>query len=194
MTVLKLYEICLSGLFKNSFVNTNRFNELPVSCLRDILPYLTPYELERLDLIYRKRSIPINDLWRRHFELIWSLSRDDKDSYESIFDIPYQRLYFEYLFHDTQILQLGIYTHISQINQSKSILNLSFLEQMKYNLTRDSIIYCSKTRLAAENQNLIILWNHQWNKYIKRYRYSHRSISIPFSLRIVLFSFHIFGI
>jgi len=173
MLVPTLYEICLTGLLKSSFLNSLSFNQLPNSCLRHILPYLSPYELEHLDLIYNKRHIPINDLWRRHFELIWSLSRDDKDSYESISTIPYKRLYFEYLFHDTQILQLGIYTHISQINQSKSIINLSFIEQIKYNLTRDSIIYCSKRRLSDENENLNINWNHQWDKYIKRY-YSFR--------------------
>ncbi len=169
MPIFTLYQICLSGLSKTSFVNLNSFNELPISCLHDILPYLSPYELERLDFIYNKRHIQINDLWRRHFELIWSLTRDDKDSYESILDIPYKRLYFEYLFHDTQILQLGIYAHISQINKSKSILHLSFIEHMKYNLTRDSIIYCSKRRLSDDNLHLIIIWNHQWNKYIKRY-------------------------
>ncbi|CAF3878775.1 unnamed protein product [Adineta steineri] len=169
MSVIKLYEICLIDLLKNSFLNLNNFNQLPNSCLRDILPYLSPYKLEYLDHIYYKRGISINDFWRHHFELIWSLSRDDKDSYESLINIPYKRLYFEYLFHDTQILQLGIYTHILQINQSKSILNLTYFEQMKYNLTRDSIIYCSKKRLLDENQNLIIIWNHQWNKYIKRF-------------------------
>jgi hypothetical protein len=169
MPVGTLYDICLTSFLKNSVVNVNSFDELPVSCLRDILPYLSSYELERLDFIYNKKRIRTNDLWRRHFELIWSLSRDDKDSYESFVDIPYKRLYFEYLFHDTQILQLGIYTHISQINQSKSILHLSFIEQIKYNLTRDSIIYCSKRRLTDDNQNLLIIWNHQWNKYIKRY-------------------------
>ena len=79
-TVSKLYDLCLTGVLKNSFLN---FNQLPNSCLRDLLPYLSPYELESLDLIYHQRNIPINDLWRRHFELIWSLSRDDKDSYES---------------------------------------------------------------------------------------------------------------
>ena len=169
MTILKLYEICLTNLSKNSFLNINSFDQIPVSCLRDILPYLSPYELERLDLIYNKKHILTNDLWRRHFELIWSLTRDDKDSYESRLDIPYKRLYFEHLFHDTQILQLGIYAHISQINKSESILHLSFIQQIKYNLTRDSIVYCSKRRLTDENQNLIIIWNHQWNKYIKRY-------------------------
>ena len=169
MPVLRLYQLCLADLMKTSFFHPTSFNQLPQSCLRDILPYLTPLELERLDFLYDKRSISINDLWRRHFELIWSLSRDDKDSYDSIFDIPYKRLYFEYLFHDTQILQLGIYTHISPINQSKSILHLSFVEHLKYNLTRDSIIYCSKRRLADENGNLLVYWNHQWNKYIKRY-------------------------
>ncbi|CAF0735110.1 unnamed protein product [Rotaria sordida] len=169
MPILTLYEICLRDLFKNSYLNPNSLNQLPISCLRDILPYLSPYELERLDFIYYKRHIRTNDVWRRHFELIWSLSRDDKDSYESLLDIPYKRLYFEYLFHDTQILQLGIYTHISQINISKSIINLSFIEQIKYNLTRDSIIYCSKRRLSDDNQNLIVIWNHQWNKYIKRF-------------------------
>jgi hypothetical protein len=46
---------------------------------------------------------------------------------------------------------------------------LSFVEHMKYNLTRDSIIYCSKRRLFDENENLVIHWDHQWNKYIKRY-------------------------
>ncbi|CAF3532680.1 unnamed protein product [Rotaria sp. Silwood1] len=169
MPILTLYEICLKDLLKNSCLNPNSLNQLPISCLRDILPYLSPCELERLDFIYYERHIRTNDVWRRHFELIWSLSRDDKDSYESLLDIPYKRLYFEYLFHDTQILQLGIYTHISQINISKSIINLSFIEQIKYNLTRDSIIYCSKRRLSDDNQNLIIIWNHQWNKYIKRF-------------------------
>jgi len=192
MPIATLYQICLSSLSKTSFVNLNSFNELPISCLCDILPYLSPYELERLDLIYNKRYIPINDLWRHHFELIWSLTRDDKDSYESILDIPYKRLYFEYLFHDTQILQLAIYVHISQINKSKSILHLSFIEHIKYNLTRDSIIYCSKKRLSDDNQNLIIIWNHQWNKYIKRYSEFHL-IAILFS-SLVLFSFHTFGI
>ena len=168
MTILTLYEICLRGLLKSSFLNSISFNQLPNSCLRDILPYLSPYELEYLDFIYNKRHILIDDLWRRHFELIWTLSRDDKDSYESILHIPYKRLYFEYLFHDTQILQLGIYTHISQINLSKSIINLSLCEHIKYNLTRDSIIYCSKRRLSDENENLNIIWNHQWDKYIKR--------------------------
>ena len=169
MSFVRLYEICLINLSKTSFVNINNFNRLSVSCLRDLLPYLSSYELERLDLIYHKKRILTNDLWRRHFELVWSLSRDDKDSYESKLDIPYKRLYFEYLFHDTQILQLGIYAHISQINQSKSVLHLSFGEQIKYNLTRNSIIYCSKRRLTDDNQNLIINWNHLWNKYIKRY-------------------------
>lgn len=164
-----LYQICLSNFFENSSINLNNFSQLPNSCLQDILPYLSPYELERLDLIYKEKNISLNDLWRRHFELIWSLSRDDKDSYESIFHIPYKRLYFEYLFHDTQILQLGIYTHIIQINQSKSILYLSFIEHMKYNLTRDSIIYCSKKRLINENEYLNIIWNHKWNKYIQRF-------------------------
>jgi len=183
--VVKLYQICLS---KISFFNSNNFIELPLSCLYDILPYLSPTELEHLDFLSNKRCISINNLWRHHFELIWSLSRDDKDSYDSMFDIPYKRLYFEYLFHDTQILQLGIYTHISQINQSKSIVNLSLIEHMKYNLTRDSIIYCSKRRLIVENENLIIHWNHQWNKYIKRY-IDHsiiaRSISFSFSFILV---------
>lgn len=169
MSVLKLYRICLEDLTKLSVFHPNNFNQLPHSCLRDILPYLPPSELERLDFLYDRQSISINDLWRRHFELIWSLSRDDKDAYDSISDIPYKRLYFEYLFHDTQILQLGIYTHISQINRSKSILHLSFIEHVKYNLTRDSIIYCSKRRLVDENGNLLVHWNHQWNKYIKRY-------------------------
>ncbi|CAF2854659.1 unnamed protein product [Rotaria sp. Silwood2] len=169
MPILTLYEICLRDLLKNSSLNPTSLIQLPISCLRDILPYLSPYELERLEIIYHKRHIRTNDVWRRHFELIWSLSRDDKDSYESLLDIPYKRLYFEYLFHDTQILQLGIYTHISQINISKSIINLSFIEQIKYNLTRDSIIYCSKRRLLDDNQNLIIIWNYQWNKYIKRF-------------------------
>ncbi len=162
MSVVKLYQICLS---KISFFHANYFLDLPLSCLYDILPYLSPLKLERLD----KHCRAINNLWRYHFELIWSLSRDDRDSYESISDIPYKRLYFEYLFHDTQILQLGIYTHIAPINQSKSIVNLSFVEHMKYNLTRDSIIYCSKRRLFDENENLVIHWDHQWNKYIKRY-------------------------
>jgi hypothetical protein len=174
MPILTLYELCLRGLFKssttqNSILNPTNCLELPLSCLCDLLPFLSPYELERLDFVYHTRQIPTNDLWRRHFELIWSLSRDDKDTYECISDIPYKRLYFEYLFHDTQILQLGIYTHISQLNKSKSILNLSFIEQIKYNITRDAIIYCSKRRLANENRNLISIWDHQWNKYIKRY-------------------------
>ncbi|CAF3165913.1 unnamed protein product [Rotaria socialis] len=169
MPVVTLYDTCLRNVLKSSCLNRNNLKQLPISCLRDILPYLSPYELERFDFIYRIRHIQTNDLWRRHFELIWSISRDDKDSYESIFDIPYKRLYFEYLFHDTQILQLGIYIHISQINISKSIVNLSFIEHIKYNLTRDSIIYCSKRRLSDDNQSLAIIWNHQWNKYIKRF-------------------------
>lgn len=169
MPVITLYEICLTGLLKNSCLNLSNVDQLPISCLRDILPYLSPYELERLDLIYYQRHIRTNDLWRHHFELIWSLSRDDRDSYESLLDIPYKRLYFEYLFHDTQILQLGIYTHILQIDKSKSIINLSLIEQIRYNLTRDSIVYCSKRRLLDDNQDLVIIWNHQWNKYIKRY-------------------------
>ena len=119
MINIKLYNLCLINISKNSFLNINSFDKIPVSCLRDILPYLSPYELERLDFIYNKKHILTNELWRRHFELIWSLTRDDKDSYESKFDIPYKRLYFEYLFHDTQILQLGIYVHISQITKSK---------------------------------------------------------------------------
>ncbi|CAF1558155.1 unnamed protein product [Rotaria magnacalcarata] len=169
MPVVTLYDICLRNVLTSSCLNRNNLKQLPISCLRDILPYLSPYELERFDFIYRIRCIQTNDLWRRHFELIWSISRDDKDSYESIFDIPYKRLYFEYLFHDTQILQLGIYTHIPQINLSKSIINLSFIEQIKYNLTRDSIVYCSKRRLSDDNKSLAIIWNHQWNKYIKRF-------------------------
>lgn len=169
MPMKTLYDLCLRGLINNSYLNSYSFNQLPSTCLRDLLPYLSPCELERLDFVYHERNIRTNDLWRRHFELIWSLSRDDKDSYESLFNIPYKRLYFEYLFHDTQILQLGIYAHISQVNISKSIINLSLIEQISYNLTRDTIIYCSKRRLSDENQNLIIVWNHQWNRYIKRY-------------------------
>ena len=169
MPALTLYEICLVNVLETSCLSPISCTQLPISCLRDMLPNLSPYELERLDLVYRQRRIRTNDLWRHHFELIWSLSRDDKDSYESLFDIPYKRLYFEYLFHDTQILQLGIYTYISEINKSKSIINLSFVEQLKYNLTRDSVIYCSKKRLADDQQNLGIIWNRRWNKYIKRY-------------------------
>lgn len=169
MSISTLYQICLSNFLEKSFLNLNNFNQLPKTCLKDILPYLSPYELERLDIIYKEKHISLNDLWRRHFELIWSLSRDDKDSYESIFNIPYKRLYFEYLFHDTQILQLGIYTHIREKNQSKSIISVSLIEHIKYNLTRDSIIYCSKRKLLDENENLTIIWNQQWNKYIKRF-------------------------
>ena len=94
MPSLKLYEICLIGLLEKNFLKSSNFNQLPSSCLRDILPYLSPCELERLDFIYTKRRIITNELWRRHFELIWSLSRDDKDSYESILDIPYKRPLF----------------------------------------------------------------------------------------------------
>jgi len=195
MSVIKLYRICLSYLRKTPIENCNSFSQLPRTCLHDILPYLSPVELEHLDLIYQQRCIPVNDLWRRHFELIWSLSRDDKDAYESHFHIPYKRLYFEYLFHDTQILQLGIYAHISQLNLSKSIIHLSFIEHIQYDLTRDSIIYCSKRRITDENQNLIVVWNHRWNQYIKRYldrlsRCSH----LNFLSSLVLFLFHIFGI
>lgn len=173
MPSAKLYDLCLRRLFlstahKEILLQRTTFLQLPVGCLRDLLIYLSPDELERLDTIYHQRQIPTNDLWQRHFELVWSLSRDDKDAFDSIVDVPYKRLYFEYLFHDTQILQLVIYTHVQQRNLCKSVCDLSFLEHMQCNLSRDSIIYSSKRRLADDQAHLLVHWNQQWNIYVKR--------------------------
>ena len=169
----KLYDLCLRTFFRSAadkeiLLRRSTFLQLPSDCLRDLLIYLSPDELERLDTIYHRRQISTNDLWRRHFELVWSLSRDDKDAYDSIVDVPYKRLYFEYLFHDTQILQLVIYTHLQQRNLAKSVCDLSFLEHVQYNLSRDSIIYCSKRRLTDDQEHLLVRWNQQWNIYVKR--------------------------
>ena len=184
MSVLPLYELCLTSVYRSAATNTSLLHTtnlilLPSSCLCHLLVYFSPNELERLDEIYEQRSISTDDLWRRHFELIWSLSRDDRDAYESIADIPYKRLYFEYLFHDTQILQLGIYTHIQALNQSRSIVDVSYLDCLKYDLTRDSVIYCSKRRLTDEQRNLTLTWNKAWNKYIQRYSNDARRHGAP---------------
>jgi hypothetical protein len=174
MYLVRLYQLCLKYFSRNSNINDHLLNrdhviELPLVCLRDLLIILTPKQLEHLDRIYQQRHISTNDIWRRHFELIWSLSRDDRETYASPVDIPYKRLYFEYLFHDTQILQLGIYTYIQTINISKSIIDISYDEQIEFNLNRDSIVYCSKRRLINEQHHLVIDWNHQWNIYVQRY-------------------------
>lgn len=165
-----LYQICLKKTAeqKTDLFFRHNFCTLPRVCRRDLLIYFTPKELEYLQRVEQLNEIGLTELWRRHFELIWSLSRDDKEIYQIRGDVPYQRLFFEYLFHDTQILQLSIYTHLHSINRSKSILDLSFLDHLQYNLSRDSIIYSSKRRLNPEQKELMIEWNTEWNIYLKR--------------------------
>ena len=171
MIIGTLYKLCLKKFFrhKTNLLDQIDFFHLPKLCLEDLLIYFSPIELERFDSFYVERRISINQLWRHHFQLIWSLSRDDKNAYESNLEIPYKRLYFEYLFHDTEILQLTIYTEFPSIDRAQSIVNISLFEQIDFKLTRDSIIYSSKRRFyQGHRKHLLISWNQRWNQYVHR--------------------------
>lgn len=166
MTIGKLYKLCLKRFFQSKTILLDQidFIRLPRVCVKDFLVFFSPIELERFDEIFREKFISTDEVWRRHFDLIWSLSRDDKERFQSTFDIPYKRLYFEYLFHDTEILQLTIYTEV----HSKSIVDISLYEKVSFDLNRDSIVYSSKKRFETERENFVIRWNQRWNRYIER--------------------------